>query len=205
MKQKNDKPMTHTEWIEKYKAKLSRPCSAHDIAPGGLCLNCGWEPEPTLVNENMFTCWLCQRSLPFIRKDSGMVTQNIGFISSGRGRHCYDCHTKLEIGKMNQEGKVSLYLTQTPSRLGYDYQIVNYAHTIEFACQRPKFSFHNLAGKRGRRDIDFVGPDGAKWHGVNIGDSQVIHCKRKKKQKKNMKPLKETTYIKPFNYASLSS
>lgn len=41
-------------------------------------------------------------------------------------------------------------------------------------------SFHNFAGKNGRTDVWFS-LDGSRWHGVNIGDSQICHVKRCKR------------------------
>ena len=35
--------MTHTE--HSTKAKVSTPCTAHDITFGGRCLNCGYDPS----------------------------------------------------------------------------------------------------------------------------------------------------------------
>lgn len=41
---------------------------------------------------------------------------------------------------------------------------------------RVRLSFHNFAGRDGRRDVWFrwMGRD---WHGVNVGDSQILRCK----------------------------
>lgn len=35
---------------------------------------------------------------------------------------------------------------------------------------------HNIAGKR--LDIWFTGPGGKRWHGVNLGDNDIVRCKR---------------------------
>lgn len=41
----------------------------------------------------------------------------------------------------------------------------------------PSYSFHNFVGPNGRRDYHFP-LDGSWWHGVNIGDSQILRVKR---------------------------
>ena len=42
-----------------------------------------------------------------------------------------------------------------------------------------KTSWHNFAGKDGRRDCWF-NINGQRWHGVNIGNSDMVHAKRVK-------------------------
>lgn len=46
----------------------------------------------------------------------------------------------------------------------------------------PDSSFHNMAGRDGRTDYWFTGPDGKNWHGVNIGDMDLVRCHRLKRQ-----------------------
>lgn len=166
----------------------------------------------SLVNENTFTCWHCQRTLPYVRKDVGGVTQTIGLVSSSRGPHCYDCHTRFEVEKMIQDGSAILYLTLAPKWSGcgnvppLDWPrstITNYSGTFELKLPgTPDKSKHNWGCDR--YDVWFYGPDGALWHGLNIGDNQILRCKRLKKQKKNLRPLNEAAYIKPFDYNKLS-
>lgn len=44
--------------------------------------------------------------------------------------------------------------------------------------QNQNTSRHNIGGKR--LDLWFVGPDGQNWHGVNIGDNDIVRCRRNK-------------------------
>ncbi|MDD5353419.1 MAG: hypothetical protein PHS93_09685 [Candidatus Omnitrophica bacterium] len=44
---------------------------------------------------------------------------------------------------------------------------------------RVRFSNHNMAGKNGRRDFWWT-MFGQKWHGVNIGDNDIIRANRVK-------------------------
>jgi hypothetical protein len=53
-----------------------------------------------------------------------------------------------------------------------------------------KSSWHNFAGKDGRRDVWFS-LDGERWHGVNIGDSQIVRAKRLKRQPCTKSPMKD--------------
>lgn len=157
----------------------------------------------SLVNEKQFTCWYCKRTLPFIRKDKGHVTQNIGFVVSSMGQHCYDCQARFDVRQMMIEGKAIMYITAGPNNIP-PAEIVNWTNSIHFLVLRQKSSKHIIGrNQTWRVDAWFTGPDGAKWHGVNIGDNQIIRCARLKKQKQPLTLVNENVYLKPFDYTKL--
>lgn len=94
-------------------------------------------------------------------------------------RHCYACCAADDREAMTREGRATLYLKSTPEH-GRGWAVTNWPGTLEipvaFACT----SKHNWGLKR--RDVWFRGPDGAIWHGYNVGDNDIAHCKRTKRK-----------------------
>lgn len=96
---------------------------------------------------------------------------------SGEG---VDTHNRLladaEWAGMLKHGKGILYLTRDAEGVYYasDWPSV---HKIRVSHVRK--SWHNMAGKDGRTDVHFI-LDGSTWHGVNIGDNQILRVKRTK-------------------------
>ena len=78
---------------------------------------------------------------------------------------------------MLKHGRGTLYLT---IKEGYwsasDWPGIN---RVPIHAQRR--SFHNFAGQNGRTDVWFR-LDGSDWHGVNIGDNQILRVKRSKRR-----------------------
>ena len=90
-----------------------------------------------------------------------------------------DAHNKLladaEWTGMLKHGKGILYLTiKDGAWSASDWTEI---HRIPILAQRR--SFHNFAGANGRTDVWFR-LDGSEWHGVNIGDNQILRVKRNK-------------------------
>lgn len=80
------------------------------------------------------------------------------------------------IGAMFDGKPVVLYLMD-------DNRIGTWAGTWSAAIHRSHKSWHNFAGRNGRTDVWFTGPDGGYWHGVNIGDNQIVRCTRRKSRR----------------------
>ena len=93
--------------------------------------------------------------------------------------HCYACCAEREKARMIESGRATLYLTSETAPTGG-------GHVRHFATDWPgelKFRVHTISkGRhnmaRTRVDAWFIGPDGAPWHGVNIGDDQILRCRR---------------------------
>lgn len=84
---------------------------------------------------------------------------------------------QAEIEAMKRDNRAMLYLTRQPHGT---YHVSNWAGQIRIPCHGVRKSWHNMAGKDGRTDVDFEF-DGSRWHGVNIGDNDLCRVKRCKK------------------------
>lgn len=148
-------------------------------------------PTVNLVNEK-FECDTCKRTLP-INKSGGT-----GYAGLGVQKICYDCVGRMDAAHMMDGRPIVLYFRWDHPPWENPPMAINWPGTIEFLIEHRKTSFHNIAGKR--HDVWFIGPDGAWWHGVNIGDNQILRCHRLKRQRKNLTPLQESSYFKPYPY-----
>lgn len=71
-------------------------------------------------------------------------------------------------------GRGVLYLT--PDASG-NWFVTQWTDGLRIPAYNIRKSWHNMAGKDGRTDVDFSF-DGSRWHGVNIGDNQMLRVKR---------------------------
>lgn len=85
---------------------------------------------------------------------------------------------RAELDAMEKHGKGVLYLSQDANGA---YSVASWSGLGKtFASVRK--SWHNMAGRDGRRDVYFhLG--GKRWHGVNIGNNQICRCHVLKKQR----------------------
>ena len=93
-------------------------------------------------------------------------------------KHCYDCCGEEDKKHMLDNGKIVLYLTNSPEWFA---KITNWPGTLVFKPLYVSKGRHNIA--RTRYDTKFVGPDGFYWVGVTYGDNTQIHHCRRTKQK----------------------
>lgn len=95
-----------------------------------------------------------------------------------------DTHNKLladaEWTAMLKHGAGVLYLTKGTDGITWYASDWPSVHKVPIRGRRT--SFHNMAGRNGRTDVWFH-LDGAEWHGVNIGDNQILRVKRNKTEK----------------------
>jgi hypothetical protein len=120
----------------------------------GLC-TCGHPPTPQA-------------------KDS--CTTGYGYDSRGR-TYCWTCCATRDRAAMLKEGKAVLYLTaKGPSGIE-DWTAGNWPGSLTFPVHHVKEGSHNWRNVQ-RIDAWFVGPDGNTWHGINLGDSDILRCKR---------------------------
>ncbi len=82
---------------------------------------------------------------------------------------------QAEIEHAKQTGRAIFYLF---SREGFTGDVGNWTGEHRWHIRHSRDSWHNMAGKR--TDLWFTGPDGKNWHGVNIGDNDIVRCKRVK-------------------------
>lgn len=88
---------------------------------------------------------------------------------------CYICSANLTKQDMIVEGRVILYLIK--NEVGWE--IMDWPGKLRFPTLRVKRNKHNWRHVQ-RIDAWFVGPEGAIWHALNIGDNQIVRCKRTK-------------------------
>lgn len=79
---------------------------------------------------------------------------------------------KAQIEEMKASGHAILYMHEKGAKVG------TWEGSFKFPAVT-RSSFHNMAGKNGRRDVWFTF-DGSTWHGVNIGDNDIVRCRRTK-------------------------
>lgn len=91
---------------------------------------------------------------------------------------CYACAGKRDAVAMERDGKAVLYLSHnhTGKNPSAPYTVGNWCGTLSFPVYGVRSSFHNFAGRDGRRDFWFTA-FGREWHGVNIGDSQIARVR----------------------------
>lgn len=118
-----------------------------------------------------FLCSSCWQYLP-VQTGGGT-----GYARDSEDRLvCYRCCGLHDGERMKRGEPIVLYLSD---REGW---VTNWPGTLKAPIDYVKRSYHNFAGRDGRRDVWFRFA-GRRWHGVCIGDSQLTRCK----------PLKETT------------
>ena len=94
---------------------------------------------------------------------------------------CYDCCGVRDRNEMAATGRAVLYLTEKPMMAGCTVamSVSNWPGTLVLPVRSYRRGSHNIAGSR--VDVYFAGPDGAQWHGVQLGEnSQICRCKRLK-------------------------
>lgn len=124
-----------------------------------------------------FYCSQCKEEKP--RQTIG----GTGYAIKGNGHKiCYQCCAIIDRQEMIEEGKIVLYHMPADGSKPWNHgKITNWPGTLSFPVSGSSKSFHNFAGKDGRTDFWFKGPDGHIWHGYQIGHyNQIAHCKRTK-------------------------
>ncbi len=90
-----------------------------------------------------------------------------------KGKYCYACASKRLQAHMHTTGRGTLYLT------GDDTTVQDFTGHFKTEAKVTGTSTNNMRAKR--RDVSFRF-NGEKWHGVNIGDNEILRCKRIKRQ-----------------------
>jgi hypothetical protein len=96
---------------------------------------------------------------------------------------CWECAAMIDLGHLIRDGhskSLPFYLTlkdtfETTNTF-QSWHVSNWPGTLSYRVFSMRKGKHNIG--RTRVDVWFVGPDKYVWHGVNIGDTQVCHCKR---------------------------
>jgi hypothetical protein len=135
--------------------------------------------QPTTLEK--VTCERCGKEcIP-----SGCTT-GYGITRDG-AKHCFTCCADDDREALVRDGRAVLYLSKGNDGTWF---VSNWPSTLRFNLIRkpgayytygsslvvlPSKSWHNIG--RERNDVWFVGPDDFVWHGVNIGDNQILRCR----------------------------
>lgn len=94
---------------------------------------------------------------------------------------CYACCAVNDRASMTDTGRAVLYLCDSSASTGRTFTAQNWPGSLCFPVTRSRKSTAYCFGRSVTRyDVWFTGPDGAAWHGVNVGDNQILRCKRLK-------------------------
>ena len=128
------------------------------------------------MSEHKFMCADCGEHI--VHTDSVTTGYDIG--RDGK-KVCYACCAKRDIAEMRDTGRAVLYLTVAgPTTAAPLWPVVtNWPGTLRIPVKSRRIGRHNFAGSR--TDVWFDGPDGKRWHGVQLGEnSQICRCRRLK-------------------------
>jgi hypothetical protein len=81
---------------------------------------------------------------------------------------------QAELEAMRAIGRALLYTRDIDGKA----HVGTWDGSFNWPVSYQRSSWHNMAGKNGRTDFWFTGPDGKQWHGVNIGDNQIVRTRR---------------------------
>lgn len=90
---------------------------------------------------------------------------------------CYPCCGENEARNMRETGRAMLYLTHEDGEPRV-YYASNWPGSLKIRISGAVRHSHNNFGAQ-RVDVWFTF-DGARWHGVNLGDNQILRCRRLK-------------------------
>ena len=83
---------------------------------------------------------------------------------------------EMELQMLQERGRGMAYLTERDGKA----RVSLWAGTVLAEYVHVQKSWHNFAGRDGRRDVWFYW-EGAQWHGVNVGDNQILRVRRNKR------------------------
>lgn len=114
----------------------------------------------------VFACSQCGISKPVPAGDCGT-----GYARTRKGALvCYACCGVNDRRQLVRESHSTLYLSGGT--------VSNWPGTLKIPAFT-KQTRHNWRDVQ-RTDCWFTGPDGRQWHGVNLGDNQIVRCRKLK-------------------------
>jgi hypothetical protein len=96
---------------------------------------------------------------------------------------CYTCYNRKNEQRMRETGRAVLYLSDcvgvaADRSVSRDrLRVTNWPGSLSLPVSSVRHSRNNFGAQR--TDVWFRF-DGADWHGVNVGDNQILRCKRLK-------------------------
>ena len=114
---------------------------------------------------NNTTCSKCNQAFKATEHTPGYGVKADG------SKVCFECcglEDLAELKALTGNAKKVLYLANN--------EVTNWPGTLKIKPSNIRTSNHNMAGRNGRTDVWFrVG--GKQFHGVNIGDNQILRVK----------------------------
>lgn len=127
------------------------------------------KPAPGWTTYRVFKCSRCKR----IRQSTSAYTTGYGTMpDKPRTKVCFACCGEDDRKALETQDRITLYLVKRKDR----YFVVNWPGTLEIPVY-VREGRHNI----GRTRFDtWFSVAGKHWHGVNIGDNDILRCKRVK-------------------------
>lgn len=142
-----------------HNGRLYTPDGEHPPVEAGFCSICGKELLPPKADE-----------------------LSVGYAIFEDLKVCYECCATLEERAMDETGIAVLYLSQNTERGRTTYSVTNWPGTLKFMPIGVKKGKHNWINVP-RYDVWFLDKHGNEWHGINLGDNQILRCRRNKTKK----------------------
>jgi len=146
--------------------------------------------DATLTHETLpnghgvsrFTCAICKEAKAIEHPPGYFGGTGYAFLHDGIDPICYPCAADDERAEMIATGKGTLYLSKTSD--GSRWTVGDWAGELTFtdilSVHKRGHNWRNVSGYT----VEFYGPDGYVWHGINLGDNDILRCKRLKVQGK---------------------
>lgn len=87
---------------------------------------------------------------------------------------CYACAGERDKQNLRDSDRATLYVSKDSTG---QWQVTNWPGSLKIPIYRVKSGRHNIA--RTRLDTWFSF-EGSAWHGVNIGDNDILRCRKLK-------------------------
>ena len=125
-----------------------------------------------MKTEEINICSICGKEIT--REENSIST---GYATNKDGEKiCYQCCGELDKKELSETGVLHGYLSKDEA----GYYFGNWPGTLKIRVYGVRKSWHNFAGKDGRRDF-WLQFNGGNYHVLNIGDNECAKVKRCKK------------------------
>lgn len=123
-----------------------------------------------------FVCARCHQTKPFFSDPAKTLFPEYGRTEAGE-LHCWACCGEVDQERMRETGRAVLYI----SFPGVGAVLQNWPGTLTIAPVRThrRTVWSPVGGYIQRTDVWFTS-EGQRWHGVNLGGSQITRCRRLK-------------------------
>lgn len=141
---------------------------------GYYCCSCNikrWKCY--LLNNDCVSLSLVKRCTKLATSSMRIVAMNLG-VNVAERIICQNHKEPIKSDRKNVDVDFGVFFINA-SGVSYSWVVMDWLGLFGFKAF-VKRSYHNMAGENGRRDVWFSDWAGQSWRGVNIGESQVLHC-----------------------------